>query len=285
MSSGPESQTERSYSIESVEKTERRTRDDFVTVESPLEIRVVHGPAEKRKGKGVSITMRTPGHDLELAAGFLFTEGLVNCRHDLDSHEFVGKPDEAGLQNTIRLELAKTVNLDTSQLQRHFYTTSSCGVCGKASLDAIYRQGTRNVAKSGLSFSTQLIHDAGEKLRKQQQAFDRSGGIHAAGLFDSNGELLVLREDVGRHNALDKLIGNAFLSNALPLTGKAIMVSGRTSFELVQKSVAAGAEVVIAVGAPSSLAVELAREFGVTLIGFANGTRFNIYSHGDRIQG
>ena len=280
----PDVPSEQTIQIECVEHGVRSERDDIVTIEEPMEIRVVHGPPEKRKGKGLSVTMRTPGHDVELAVGFLFTEGIIHQPTDVDSFARVGPPDDSGRKNTLRIELAETLDLDTSRLQRHFYTTSSCGVCGKSSLDAIRQQGTTPVPRSTDKFTSAFIHRAGTTLRQHQQGFEKSGGIHAAALFDVEGNLIEVREDVGRHNALDKLIGSQLIADSLPLTGKAIMVSGRTSFELLQKTITAGAELLIAVGAPSSLAVELAREFQVTLVGFASETRFNIYAHGDRIE-
>lgn len=234
---------------------------DLLAVEEPLEIRI--------DGKSVVITMRTPGNDEELAAGFLFTEGILRSRAQLASIAIAGR-------NIVSASLAEEVDL--GRLERHFYMSSSCGVCGKASIQAIEAAGCAGLDASGPILAPEVIHQLPEKLRARQAVFDRTGGLHAAALFDSAGEFLDLREDVGRHNAVDKLIGGAFLRDALPLDRHVLLVSGRASFELVQKAVMGGIGVLAAVGAPSSLAVEVALRYGMTLCGFVRNRRFNIYS-------
>jgi FdhD protein len=236
---------------------------DLLAVEEPLQIRV--------NGRDLSITMRTPGHDGELAAGFLFTEGILKSFHDLRATDFG--------ENNVELTLADGVDAGAS---RNFYTTSSCGVCGKASVEALHAAGCAMLPH--VSVSPEVIHGLPEKLRAVQAAFDHTGGLHGAGLFDVSGKLELVREDVGRHNAVDKLIGAAFLEDRLPLEGRILMLSGRASFELVQKAVMAGIPVVAAVGAPSSLAVQTAQRFGMTLLGFVRDGRFNVYSGLNRLQ-
>lgn len=280
-----ESESIKSFSVQQVREADRSVCEDWLAVEEPMEIRVVFGPPEKRTGKSLSITMRTPGSDFELAAGFLFTEGILSKADEITRFEAVGPVAEGRTAgNIIRAELASGFSLDVQRFQRHFYTTSSCGICGKASLDAIRNLGIHRIPDSGVRFSRSLISAWPAALRARQPIFSRTGGIHAAGLFGVSDQPHLVREDVGRHNALDKLIGRRLLDDALPATGQAIVVSGRASFELVQKGVASGAEVMVAVGAPSSLAVEMAEEFGMTLIGFASPTRFNVYCHGQRIE-
>ena len=277
-------ESEKSIPVFHATSTGIESRQDVVAVEEPMEIRIVFGPEEKRKGKSLSITMRTPGNDFELAAGFLFTEGIITDRKQLGGFEFCGPVAEGRSQgNIVRVELTAEVAVDIGKLQRHFYTTSSCGVCGKASLDALDAQGLTPIEANGASVTAAIIHGLPERLRSSQHVFDRTGGLHAAGLFDVSGELISIREDVGRHNALDKLIGEQLLADALPLTERIIVVSGRASFELLQKALTAGVSIMVAVGAPSSLAVQLANEFNLTLIGFTSESRFNIYSAGQRV--
>jgi FdhD protein len=272
----------RHYSISQYEETEITARDDVLAVEEPMEIRVVTGPAEKRTSKSLAITMRTPDHDFELAAGFLFTEGIVTGHDQIRKFEHCGPIAADRLRpNIVSVELADDIALDFKLLQRHFYTTSSCGICGKASLDALEAQKWSPVQDT-LQIRGELICDLPNRLKREQSIFQSTGGIHAAGLFDRNGELICCREDVGRHNALDKLIGRQFLDGKLPLSRQVLVVSGRASFELLQKSLAAAIPIVVAVGAPSSLAVDLARRFEMTLIGFTTKQRFNVYSRPDR---
>lgn len=256
---------------------------DFLATEEPLEIRVVFGPKEKRKDRSLSITMRTPGHDRELAAGFLLGEGIVKHPEQIEKFENTGPTDgESGRTNQLCVHLAESVAFDFGSLQRNFYTTSSCGICGKASLEAVRAQLSESVSSSPMQVSSSVVTSLPATLRKHQETFDETGGLHAAGLFDVNGKLISCCEDVGRHNALDKLIGGQFLSGQLG-GDSIVLVSGRASFELVQKAVSADIPILVAVGAPSSLAAELAEEFGVTLIGFASKQRFNLYSHPSRI--
>jgi FdhD protein len=250
---------------------------DAVAVEEPLEIRLAFDQDGRRLRRGISVTMRTPGHDSELAVGFLFTEGII------DAPDQVAQVQDWGRGNVVRVDLAPGVSVDLARLERHFYAASSCGVCGKASLEAVRVRprfapiAGRPVVEAG------VIGRLPETLRAAQVAFDRTGGLHAAALFDPDGRLLGLREDVGRHNALDKLIGAAFLAGRTPLCDGILLVSGRASFELVQKAAVAGIPMLAAVGAPSSLAIELARQHGMTLAGFVRADRFNIYSEPGRI--
>jgi len=252
----------------------RRTADSLAT-EEPMEIRVDAPGLEQRT---VAVTMRTPGHDFELAAGFLHTEGIVGLG-DVRRVRYCDVPRAEQQYNVVTVDLARPY--DTDLLQRNFYTTSSCGVCGKASLDSISVR-CAPVAE-GPAVDEAVVVALPDRLREAQRVFDRTGGLHAAGLFDPAGELLELREDVGRHNAVDKLIGHALLNDLLPLSDRVLMVSGRLSFEIVQKAAVAGLPVVCAVSAPSSLAVDAGRRFGMTLVGFLRGRRFNIYTHPERI--
>ncbi|MCP4476752.1 MAG: formate dehydrogenase accessory sulfurtransferase FdhD [Planctomycetaceae bacterium] len=262
---------------------------DSIATEEPLEIRVVFGPAGRRRSKNLSITMRTPGNDPELAAGFLLSEGIVQSPCDVIGFESDGAiPPDADVGNTIFVELSKTAQFDPEKFQRHFYATSSCGVCGKASLETLRNQNVSPITES-VKVERELIFQLPELLRKQQGVFEVTGGLHASGLFDLEGKLVAVREDVGRHNAVDKLIGSQFLTKAgqtarLSLDGHLLVVSGRASFELMQKAVVARIPVLVAVGAPSSLAVELAREFNMVLIGFTSGERFNVYAGDDQIS-
>jgi FdhD protein len=227
----------------------------------------------------VAVTMRTPGHDFELAAGFLFTEGIVSAQADVRAVRYCDVPREEQQYNVVTVDLRRPYDPDL--LQRNFYTTSSCGVCGKASLDAISVR-CQAVAE-GPQVAESVVVTLPDRLREAQRVFDRTGGLHAAGLFDTSGALLDLREDVGRHNAVDKLVGRALLAGELPLSERVLMVSGRLSFEIVQKAAVAGIPIVCAVSAPSSLAVDTGRRFGMTLVGFLRGSRFNIYTNAERI--
>ena len=259
------------------------TRQDVVAVEEPLEIRVRFADGDRWRTRSVSVTMRTPGDDFELAAGFLFAEGLVSDRRDVQEISYCSG-DEQQEYNLLEVRLAPGASFDPGLLNRNFYMTSSCGVCGKASLDAIEVQGCAPVADGTLSVRADVLKALPDALRAAQPGFEKTGGIHASGLFDRDGALLGLREDVGRHNALDKLIGREFLAGRLPLADRIVLVSGRTSFELLQKATMAGVPVVAAVGAPSSLAVELARRFNVTLVGFTRTTGFNVYAGRARVR-
>jgi FdhD protein len=244
--------------------------------------------ARGRDEKAISVTMRTPANDAELAVGFLFTEGILASANDVIEiwHRSPPVPGDVNLRNVIRVDLRTGADVDFGKLERHFYTTSSCGVCGKTSLDALHAQSlfTAAIAESRFRISAGTIIDLPTRLEEQQKIFGRTGGLHATGLFDADGNVELVREDVGRHNAMDKLIGRLFLDDALPASDYGILVSGRASFELVQKVAMAGAPMIAAVGAPSSLAVDVARDFGITLIGFLRNGRFNIYSAGERVQ-
>lgn len=278
-------QGEKNVSVVHVTSDNAMPKDDVLAVEEPMEIRIVSGPVEKRKGKSLSITMRTPGNDFELAAGFLFTEGIISERSHIEDFEAIGKVSAGRTEgNIVRVCLSPELDFDAKKLQRHFYTTSSCGVCGKGSLDALDAQGLVPIGDADLKIEASLVRSLPSRLRTGQDVFDRTGGLHAAALFDSAGELISIREDVGRHNALDKLIGEQFLAKQLPLDDKIVVLSGRASFELLQKSLTASVPMLIVVGAPSSLAVELAVEYQMTLIGFASESRFNIYSVPERVS-
>ena len=263
----------------------RKNRLDLVVTEEPLEIRVVHGPADQRKMRSVSITMRTPGHDQELAAGFLMSEQILNSHEQINEFKTLGVDTEGQVTgNIVRVDVAPDVVLDLGRLQRHFFTTSSCGVCGKASLEALEVQGLKPVTNDSFVLGSAEIKRLPDKLLSHQQTFNRTGGLHAAGLFDSNGQLLDSREDVGRHNAVDKLIGGRFLKGTSCLLEYGMIVSGRVSFEIMQKALTAHLPMIVAVGAPSSLAVEMARQYNMTLIGFASPDRFNVYAGQARVQ-
>jgi FdhD protein len=240
--------------------------EDVLAVEEPLEIRVAWDDREKN----ISVTMRTPGDDYDLAAGFLFTEGLIRSAAEIDSIRHWGSP------NIVRVALSPGSLLDTARLDRHFYTTSSCGVCGKTSIDAI--RTVSSAPAPSAPIGADVVHRLPAILEQNQSAFRATGGLHGAAVVTANGELLRIREDIGRHNAVDKVIGALFREGATPLTGTVLIVSSRASFELVQKAIVAGITVLAAVGAPSTLAVDLAREFGVTLLGFVRDGRFNVYS-------
>lgn len=255
--------------------------DDFLAVEEPLEIKIVYGPKENRISKTISITMRTPGEDRELALGFLFTEGIINKAADLLATEST-IPSFLN-QNTIEIQLSDDANPDINRLDRHFYTTSSCGVCGKSSIDALKTIRMPELKADFPVFDRNVILGLPSLLTQLQSVFEKTGGIHASAIFDQSGKLLLLKEDVGRHNALDKIAGAALQQGLLPLSDQILLVSGRASFELVQKAAMIGVPLMAAVGAPSSLAAELAEEAGITLVGFLNGKRFNIYTHPGRI--
>ena len=258
--------------------------DDVVATEEPLEIRLTYSrPDGRRAQQSISITMRTPGNDGELAAGFLLTEGIIASADQVDAIGPCGPPASNGLINVVRVDLAADVKVDLARLERHFYTSSSCGVCGKASLEAVAVQGRYDLREVALRVAPEVLGTLPEQLRARQSVFERTGGLHASGLFDEQGRIDVIREDVGRHNALDKLIGQALLRDELPLSDYGVVVSGRASFELMQKAMMAGISIMSAVGAPSSLAVELAEEFGMTLVGFLKPDRFNVYTRPDRI--
>jgi FdhD protein len=252
-----------------------RRQEDYLAAEEPLEIRIGEEP--------LTVTMRTPGDDVELAAGFLFTEGLVQRRAQIVALE----PDsgDAGRNrgNVVRAELEPGSAPDAEKMRRNFLATSSCGVCGKTSIDSVRAQ-TLVPPNPEFRLDAEVLVQLPEKLRASQAAFGRTGGLHAAALFDSTGELLVVREDIGRHNAVDKVIGWALLADRIPLSHAVLMVSGRGGFEIVQKAIVAGVPIIASVSAPSSLAVQLARELRLTLVGFLRGRRFVIYAGDERIE-
>lgn len=264
--------------IQAVRGAERHDVDDCVAVEEPLEIRVAR-EGEGGSGRAVSITMRTPGHDRELAAGFLYGEGLIRDRSDVVA---IAPCGQSG--NVIRVELPRGSTLDLSRLERNFYTSSSCGVCGKASIEAVTETVPSCAVESDLRVDAALLPSLAGRARSAQQAFDQTGGLHAATLFDANGTLLASYEDVGRHNAMDKLVGSLFMAGGLPASRNLLLLSGRASFELLQKAMAAGIPVVVAMGAPSSLAVELAERAGITLAGFLRASSYNVYTHPARLR-
>lgn len=265
---------QRSIALTSVREWEQGTVNqvqDYLAVEEPLEIRIGDVP--------VSVTMRTPGHDLELVAGFLFSEGIISGRVELKGLEAVAT---ATAGNVVRAELEKQGSDVAQNLRRNFFAASSCGICGKATIDSLRVRGI-NAPNDGFKIAADLLCGLPEKLRESQAIFHRTGGLHAAAAFTSTGELLVEREDIGRHNAVDKVIGWALLNDHIPLSDCVLMVSGRGGFEIVQKALVAGVPVLASVSAPSSLAVQTARELGMTLIGFLRGRRFIVYSGEQRI--
>jgi FdhD protein len=258
------------------EDGELRRKDDYLAAEEPLEIRVGDDP--------LSVTMRTPGHDRELAAGFLFTEGLIQHRKQIIKLEIAEPRDGTNRGNVIQAELSPEVTPDFAKMKRHFFAASSCGICGKASIDSI-RSRLLAAPNPDFRLDAELLVQMPDALRSSQDVFQRTGGLHAAALFDPRGKLLVLREDIGRHNTVDKVIGWALLEGRVPLSDSVLLVSGRGGFEIVQKAIVAGVPVVASVSAPSSLAVQLARELRLTLIGFLRGRRFVIYAGEERVAG
>ena len=262
--------------VVTVEAGARRHRPDDLATEEPMEIRVDEPGAEQRN---VAVTMRTPGNDFELAAGFLFTEGLITSQADIKNIRYCSVPREEQHYNVVSVAVTRRLEFEA---QRNFYATSSCGICGKASLDLIDVQCAS--IPDGPVVPAATITGLPEELRQAQSLFDRTGGLHAAALFDPAGQLVGVREDVGRHNALDKLVGSELLAGHLPLSESILLVSGRTSFEIIQKAATAGIPIVCAVSAPSSLAVDAARRFGLTLVGFLRGERFNTYTRADRLN-
>lgn len=254
--------------------------NETVAAEEPLEIRIEFGGRGSRVNRAISITMRTPGHDRELAAGFLYTEGVIRDANDIEE---AAEPDEESAEgNSVCVRLAPDVEVSNSSLSRNFYTTSSCGVCGKASLLALQTVCPPRI-RNTFEISAATLFKLPELLRSRQALFEKTGGLHAAALFTAEGTLESVREDVGRHNAVDKLIGAALLDDGVPLRDRVLMLSGRASFELLQKALMAGIPMVAAVGAPSSLAVQVAREFDITLIGFLRGDHLNVYNGAERI--
>ena len=265
-----------------VEDGAARVRPDSLATEEPMEVRLISGGVRRT----IAVTMRTPGSDFELAAGFLYGEGAISSPEEIEKISYCVDADVGAEQryNIVNVELRGGNAFDPRPLERSFYTTSACGVCGKASLDQLELRGYPQLPP-GPELEPEIVYSLPEKLREAQGLFEETGGLHAAGLFDAGGDLLALREDVGRHNATDKLVGWALLEGRLPLHDHLVMVSGRTSYEILQKCVASGVPIVCAVSAPSSLAVDVARRFGVTLVGFLRDNRFNVYSAPERVCG
>ena len=250
--------------------------EDWVAREEPLEVRV--------KGESIVVTMRTPGHDKELAIGFLLAEGVITNSSDVLEIAYCQQGEASLHKNILNVFLSPEVEINLDRLKRNVYASSSCGLCGKASIESLQNI-FEPLNKIETVISVDKILTLAQKLRAKQSTFDKTGGLHAAGIFDRNGELLVLREDIGRHNAVDKILGHLFLKNRIPLEDCVLMVSGRASFEIIQKSLAGRVGIICAVSAPSSLAVDMAKESGQTLIGFLRERKFNVYSHKERISG
>lgn len=250
--------------------------EDWVAREEPLEIRV--------KGESIVVTMRTPGHDEELAIGFLLAEGVITNSSDVLEIAYCQQGEASLHKNILNVFLSPEVEINLDRLKRNVYASSSCGLCGKASIESLQNI-FEPLNKIETVISVDKILTLAQKLRAKQSTFDKTGGLHAAGIFDRNGELLVLREDIGRHNAVDKILGHLFLKNRMPLEDCVLMVSGRASFEIIQKSLAGRVGIICAVSAPSSLAVDMSKESGQTLIGFLRERKFNVYSHKERISG
>ena len=262
-------------------------KSDLVVVEEPLEIRLGYGSIDDRQQSSVSVTMRTPTHDFELALGFLYSEGIITSYNQILSVRYCVDAGKQATENIVRVELKPEVVFNAQMLQRNFYATSSCGVCGKASIEAIDNM-TCDIPKQALELNALKVNytyiiGLVDIMNEHQSVFEYTGGLHAAALFDAAGNLILLREDVGRHNALDKLIGNALTQDLLPLKNKVLLMSSRASFELIQKVVMANLPIIVTIGAPSSLAIQTAEQFGVTLIGFLRNERFNIYTGKERI--
>ena len=272
---------------------------DALAVEEPLEIQLGYGPRGDRKVKSIAVTMRTPGYDFELAAGFLATEGVIHDAADIEQLGYAQEamseePEEQGeraaalpyqpRRNIVRIELAPEVPVSLAHINRNFYTTSSCGICGKASLLALQSVCPPRIPNQ-FSISAEVLYSLPARLREAQAIFNSTGGLHGAGLFDAQGKIVVVHEDVGRHNAVDKLIGAEFLEDHLPLRNTLLLLSGRASFELLQKALMGGVSMVAAVGAPSSLAVQVARQFDIALVGFLRNDHFNVYHGAEHISG
>jgi len=278
------SPVQRDVQIDALRDAGNARRGDVIAVEEPLEIRLMRDglpEADENGGTGrsISVTMRTPGHDAELAVGFLHGEGLLREPRDVVDTGYCGATG-----NILRVTARADLSLDLARLARNFYSTSSCGVCGKASIEAVTASaGQRHIA-SDMIVREQVLRALPDKLRAAQAGFAETGGMHAVGLFTASGELVALREDVGRHNAMDKLVGAALLANELPWSERVLLLSGRASFELLQKAMMAGCPVVAAIGAPSTLAVELAESAGITLVAFLRPGGCNVYAHPHRVR-
>lgn len=263
-------------------------KSDLVVVEEPLEIRLGYGSIDDRQQRSVSVTMRTPTHDFELALGFMYSEGIITSYNQVMSVKYCVDAGKQATENIVRVELKPDVSVNLQMLQRNFYATSSCGVCGKASIESIDKMicdlPKQKLEQNALKVSKEYIYNLPKRLSQYQKIFEYTGGLHAAALFDIMGKIVSLREDIGRHNALDKIIGNALTQDLLPLYNKVLLMSSRASFELVQKAVMANISIIVTIGAPSSLAIQTAEQFGITLIGFLRNDSFNIYTGKERIE-
>jgi len=272
----------RQHPVLKVRSASRESADDCLAAEEPMEIRVISqngaGPAQK----SIVVTMRTPGEDFELAAGFLHSEGIITSGDDIVDIAYCVDTETPQEQNVVTVTLAADVELDMARLDRNFFANSSCGVCGKATLDSLELSGHRPV-EANTSLTAEVLGSLPTIMREQQRTFDVTGGLHAAALFETDGTLVALREDIGRHNTVDKLIGSRMQAGDLPLDRYVLLVSGRAGFEILQKSLVARLPIVAAIGAPSTLAADLATEFGITLVGFLTEGGFNVYSHPHRI--
>ncbi len=272
------------FSVSKISDQQLETAEDLLVTEEPLEIRLNHGSGELRRQDRIAVTMRTPGHDFELATGFLFTEGIVAHSYQILSVRYCLEiKDDAEEDNIVIVDLDPVVEVDLQKLERNFYISSSCGVCGKSSIESIQNRGCQSLPDGNLRMSFNLITWLPQLANENQTVFKHTGGLHAAVLFDADGNPVLTREDVGRHNAVDKIVGALLAESKIPGSEHILFLSGRAGFELVQKCVIAGIPVIAAVGAPSSLAVEMAKDFNLTLIGFLRGNRFNVYSGGQRI--
>jgi len=270
--------------IKRVELNTLNDSPDVLAVEEPLEIRLAYMVSGEVTEKNISVTMRTPGNDFELGMGFLFTEGIITSEKEVTNIRYcesVDKEEEKG--NVVKVTLHEDLEFDLESLERHFYTSSSCGVCGKSSIESV-SQNCKILPKDNLQVRADIITGLPSQLEIDQTVFKHTGGIHATGLFDLKGKLEFMREDVGRHNAMDKIAGASLMNHEVPLSNKIMLVSGRTSFELVQKAVMLGVPILCAVGAPSSLAYDLAKENNLTLIGFLKKEKFNVYCGAERIK-
>lgn len=271
------------YTVHKIGRGERETVEDRIAVEEPLEIRVLWHDDGQRVQRSLVVTMRTPGDDFELAAGFLFSEGIVQRREDILDIAYCLDETQLQERNVVSVTLAPHIQLDPTRLDRNFFASSSCGVCGKATLESLELFGHSPI-EQGPRFSERVLTTLLSAMQEKQLAFRQTGGLHASGLFDSQGSLIAVREDIGRHNTVDKLVGERLMKDEVPLSQHLLLVSGRAGFEILQKALMARVPLVAAAGAPSTLAVDVATEFGITLIGFLDASGFNVYSHSDRIR-
>jgi len=273
----------RNVNVQRINGTEILSVLDTLSIEEPLEIRISYGSETERIQKNISVTMRTPGNDVDLAIGFLFTEGIITSFENIENAYPVAMNCLSQKQNIVQVDLTVNFIPNLMQTDRNFYTTSSCGVCGKSSIQSIKTVSSfGHMERPKITIEASVFYKLPEKLRTAQSDFASTGGLHASGLFNAQGDLILLTEDVGRHNALDKLIGRSVSNKTLPLNEHILLLSGRASFELIQKAAMAGISIIASIGAPSSLAVELAQEFNITLLGFLKENRLNIYSTSDQ---